>query len=160
DRLVQEAWVVALLHRRVKGVTIDMGDRERRQLGVRNESPGAACDTAPNLALVPTRTVEAERGHSGGGHPNLADGGIPDHPQLAGTGLACRHLLAALPGDPCLPNRPPRVRQILRASEPVVGIWRQLVVFPMAVFGLGRRIDDAGDVTRRRQYEFTRPAEN
>ena len=60
-RPVGEARVVALLHRRVEGVAIDMRDRERKKLRVRHEARAAALGQRSALRPTNGQAIAAER---------------------------------------------------------------------------------------------------
>src|SRR6516165_1118298 len=63
--------------------------------------------------------------------------------------LLGRNLLAGLLVQPARPHRPPASRHFLRRLEPSIGIGTLGAVEPVAAFLLGRRIDDACDVSAR-----------
>src|SRR5205814_2953190 len=80
-----------------------------------------------------------------------------DRFELAVAGLAGRDLAAGVSRYPPLPDRPPRIRALRRAGEPLLGGRRIALVLPMAVFAAARRIDDTGDMAGGRQHELDRP---
>ncbi len=70
------------------------------------------------------------------------------------TGHTRRDLIAGLRCQPCAPTWPPTALIEGGRSHPVIGIARdRACVGVMAVFALGRRVDDARDMARLRDDE-------
>ena len=55
--------------------------------------------------------------------------------------------------DPFRPMRPPAARMGRRPRKPIVGVIGEQLVGPEVAASLGRRIDDAGDMSRRTEHE-------
>ncbi len=73
-RLVLQLRPVALLHRGVEGIAVDMSNRERAQFGMAQEAPASALTAARTGSWVQAQAVAAEgrRGQSSGGHSQAA----------------------------------------------------------------------------------------
>jgi hypothetical protein len=60
DRLVRKVRIVALLDRRIKGVAVDMGERQAIEFGMIDEAGAAACATTAQVHRLPGKAVAAE----------------------------------------------------------------------------------------------------
>src|SRR5246127_4466695 len=86
---------------------------------------------------------------------DIGAGGVLDRFELAVARVTRRHFATGILGDPALPHRPPRIGYRGSGGEPLLRCRRVVVVLPVPVLA-ARRVDDAGDMARSRQYEFDR----
>ena len=92
-------------------------------------------------------------------HLHVASRRILDRLQLPVAGLPSGHLRFVGGKYPALPVGPPGARHLGGALEPALRVGRKFRADPVAIFPALGRIDDAGDVTRRRQDEPLRAAQ-